>query len=111
MTVRAYIYHGNWVGDCSRPLCASAEFLMDGDHAYGTRKPAFLCSYCRQVDAIEWPAAEFMRDALAVLAQRPFPHNRNWYPQDHTGAVRMRVTNGQTLDELREENRDHDVPV
>jgi hypothetical protein len=112
MTVRAYIYHGQWVGDCTRPGCANAEFLLDGDWTYGTKRPMYVCSYCQQVDLIDWPDPEFMREALAVLMHRPFPHNRNWYPADHPGAVRMGIKeHGQSLDELRQENRAHDVPA
>jgi hypothetical protein len=110
--IKAYIYHGQWIGDCSRTGCANAEFLLEGDRAYGTKIPMYRCSYCAQLDMIEWPDADFMEQALAVLSLRPFPHNRNWYPKDHPGAVRMRIPeHGQTIDELRQENRDHDVPV
>jgi hypothetical protein len=111
MTVQARIYSGQWIGDCSRPGCSNAEWLLEGDRAYGTPLPVFRCSYCLQLDMIEWPDPEFVRDAMAVLAVRPLPHTRNWYPPEHPEAVKVGLPHGQSVDDLRDENRDHGVPV
>lgn len=117
---RAYVYSGEWVADCTRPDCGNVEFLFglrSPAHPPGPanrreiRKPVFLCSYCQQMAEIDWPADSFMEAAMAVLAQRPIPATRNWYPKDHATAVAFHVEHGQSVDELRQENEAHGVGV
>jgi len=111
---RAYVYSGDWVADCPR-ACGNVEHL----YARTSRNPAaprvvqlpaFSCSYCKLADVpIDWPPN--LADITAVLALRPVPHTRNWYPAGHDTAVKFRVPHGQTVDELREENAEHGVPT
>jgi hypothetical protein len=111
---QAYIYCGEWVGDCPREGCANVEFLWMPLVPNGPRvqpKPMYVCSYCGMQAVIEWPDSEFMVGAMAVLMQRPVPDNRNWYPADHDVATRFRIPHGQTLDDLRAENEAHGVEV
>ena len=118
VTARAYLYNGEWTADCPREGCANAEYLYGlrrPGHPAGpgnprdVRKPAFLCSYCQQAALIDWPPQDFMEAAAELLSRRPVPSNRNWYPEDHEGALRFRIEHGQTLDQLREENRAHGI--
>lgn len=116
---RAYIYGGDWIADCTREGCASAEFLMEPirrnapAHPIGNprtvRKPMFHCSYCGQTAAIDWPDPRLMAELESVLALRPLPHTRGWYPADHANAVKWGVPHGQTPDQLREENQQNGV--
>jgi len=115
---RAYVYSGDWVADCPRG-CGGVEHLFeranprDPSSPRVVPKPEFRCSYCKLGDAetvrIDWPPN--MNEIMAVLMLRPVPHNRNWYPKDHDVALRYRLPHGQTVDELREENREHGVPA
>jgi hypothetical protein len=52
-----------------------------------------------------------MAEITAVLALRPIPQTRNWYPRDHDIALRFRIPHGQSVDDLREENAEHGVPT
>jgi hypothetical protein len=115
---RAYVYNGDWVADCPRDGCANAE------HLFGLRYPqrpqainnsrdvrlaAFCCSNCQQLARIDWPPDGEMAEITEVLNLRPVPQNRNWYPQDHPGAVSFRIPHGLSVDDLRRENADHGV--
>lgn len=107
---RAYVYHGNWVADCPDPECGNVEHLFGEERPKGqrtVRKTAFHCSNCGQLSLIEWSDQE--AEIMAVLEQRPVPQTRNWYPANHDTAVRFRVEHGQSVDQLRQENRDHGV--
>ena len=120
MAVAAYLYCGDWVADCSRPGCSSTE------HLYALRSPGkppgpmnprsekasmFRCSNCLHLDWIDWPDPEFMAAAAAVVALRPVPQNRNWYPKDHPVAVAFHLAHCQTLADLVAENDAHGVPA
>jgi hypothetical protein len=111
---RAYVYAGDWVADCPRG-CGNAEHLYvrvrpaDPASPRAVQLPEFRCSYCGATAGIEWP--ERMADITAVLALRPVPHTRNWYPKDHDTAARARIPHGQSVDELRAENHEHGVPT
>lgn len=111
---RAYVYSGDWVADCPRG-CGNVEHLADRANPRDLnsprtrRKPQFYCTYCHQLADIEWPAD--MDQLMAVLALRPVPHTRNWYPADHDTAVRFQVPHGQSVADLREENVEHGVPA
>jgi hypothetical protein len=114
-TARAYVYAGDWVSDCPRAGCGGVEHLYERANPRNpasprvVAKPEFRCSYCQMTAPIEWPPN--MAELMSVLMLRPIPHTRNWYPKDHDTAVRFRVPHGQTVDELREENREHGVPA
>jgi hypothetical protein len=111
---RAYVYSGDWVADCPR-ACGGVEHLYDrADPRNPTaprvvQRPEFRCSYCGMTAPIDWPPN--MADILDVLMLRPVPHTRNWYPKDHDVALRFRIPHGQSIDDLRAENRDHGVPA
>ncbi|MFJ8049797.1 hypothetical protein [Streptomyces luteogriseus] len=111
---RAYVYAGDWVADCPRG-CGSVEHLYaranprDPASPRVVQLPEFRCSYCGMTAPIDWPAN--LAAITTVLMLRPVPHTRNWYPKDHDTAVRFRVPHGQTVDELRAENREHGVPA
>jgi hypothetical protein len=120
MAVRARLYCGDWIGDCTRSGCAGAEFLFalrsPGNPAgplnpRDVRRNAFLCTNCLQLDDIEWPEEEFMMAVQQVVSLRPVPQNRNWFPEDHPLALASHVAHGQTIDDLRAENSAHGVPV
>lgn len=120
MTARAYVYAGEWVADCPRPDCYSTEFLFNPvDHTKRAslanprivRKPMFSCSNCTLITPVWWPPADQQAEITHVLAQRPVPSTRNWYPQDHPVAVAARIPHGQTPDDLRRENFEHGVAV
>lgn len=111
---RAYVYSGDWVADCTR-ACGNVEYLFDLANRFDPssprtiRKPQFYCSYCHMIAEIEWPPDTLMGEIMTVLALRPVPHNRNWYPADHTTAIKFRLPHGQTVQELRDENAEHGV--
>lgn len=87
MTAAARVYHGQWITDCRRRYCASAEPLTAG-------QTQMTCSNCGQVTAVTWPDDILAIEAL--LAARPVPQTRNWFP-------------GETLAGLAAENREHGV--
>lgn len=115
--VRAYVYAGEWVGDCTRPPdpmthkgCANTEFLFRPSMLGGPRDqmlPFFICSYCGHQAAIEWP--RHRDEIFKVLSVRPLPHTRNWYPADHPVAVSSRTPHGQSVRELIAESLEHGI--
>ena len=100
---RARVNHGRWIADCPRPHCANAIRLEP-------RQGAFHCGGeggCQMVAPVEWPADA---DAIwAVLLERPVPGTRNWYPDGHDEALRMRLPHGQSPAELRDEARQYET--
>lgn len=114
---RAYVYRGEWVADCPRPVdpgagrgCGNVEFLYTPTRMNGprdTRRPFYLCSNCGMQSGISWPGNEHA--ILAVLMIRPVPDNRNWYPEDHPVAINFRLEHGQSIADLMEENEQHGV--
>lgn len=100
MSVLAYVNHGRWVADCSRPGCAGAESLAP-------RQTGFHCSNCHQLDEVVWPADA--ADIWDVLQERPIPQTRNWYPAGHPLAVRFRLEHGQSVEDLRREHAENEV--
>jgi hypothetical protein len=107
---RAYVYHGEWVADCPRHGCNNVEHLFRPLRPKGPRVQKvdfFACSYCGWQAFIDWPAR--MLDISQVLAQRPVPDTRNWYPQDHPVAVQFGVEHGQTVRQLIEESEANGV--
>lgn len=96
----AFMYHGQWVADCSRLQCFSAEPV-------GFREPFMLCTQCGMSHMMIWPTdAEAVQD---VLFKRPMPATRNWAPPGHRQAVLSGHPDGQSVDDLRAENREHGV--
>jgi hypothetical protein len=109
---QAYIYGGDWVGDCPREGCANVEYLWEAIQPRGPRirpKAFFSCSHCGEQGSIEWPPVEFQAAAMDVLMKRPIPNTRNWYPRDHDVATRFRIPHGQSIADLRAENEEHGV--
>lgn len=77
--------HGRWLADCP---CGGARLVQPG--------VAFWCADCGHGPVpVRWPDD---REAIdAVLMARPIG-NRHWFPNE-------------TLDDLRNENRAHDLAV
>lgn len=109
---RAYVYSGMWVAECPRE-CGNVEALFELSNPldpYGPRtirKPAFACSYCKQLATIEWAPDE--AEIMAVLERRPIPHTRNWFPEEHRFAVEHGIPHGQSIGDLHDENRKYGV--
>lgn len=99
MSVLAYVNHGRWVADCSRKGCAGAEALR-------ARETAFHCSNCHQLDNVEWPSDA--QEIWDVLQDRHVPQTRNWFPLGHPLALRSGCEHGQSVEELRQEQRDNE---
>ncbi|WP_422744364.1 hypothetical protein ACN27B_08755 [Micromonospora sp. WMMD754] len=97
---QAYVNHGRWVADCGRPYCGGAEQVTAG-------QAVLSCSNCRLVQPVAWP-----EDAAAIwaaLAVRPVPQTRNWAPPGHRQAVACGVPGGQSVADLIDETREHEV--
>lgn len=110
MDARAYVYSGEWVADCPRPACGNVEFLHRPSRVGGVRDTpvgVYQCSYCGVQAGISWP--DNVHAIFAVLARRPMPDTRNWYPADHPVAVRFGLPHGQTIKDLEDENEEHGV--
>ena len=106
---RAYVYEGEWVADCAAG-CNNVEYLFRPASPNGPRTirlDFYMCSYCGNRSFIDWPRN--MLEISQVLAQRPIPSTRNWYPQDHPVAVKFRIPHGQSVRELIDENEEHGV--
>jgi len=116
--VRAYFYRGRWVGDCPVEGCKNTEYLTVEPlyanrytkEARWDRKDYFICSnlQCGTVtQSIAFPLdADEIED---VLNLRPLSLNRNWYPAGHLTAVQHGCAEGQTVNDLLQENLDHGV--
>ena len=107
---RAYVYSGEWVADCPRTGCGNVEFLYRPSRPRGPRDlvvGVYLCSYCGMQADIAWP--DNQHDILTVLARRPLPNTRNWYPTDHPVALRFGLPHGQSVRDLVAENEEHGV--
>lgn len=93
----AYVNHGSWIADCPAPTCDSAEPLMPGQRDVQCRDED-----CGQIAPVVWPPN--LMEIGEVLAERPIPADRNWFPKGHPWAARGGFPEGQTPAELREEN-------
>lgn len=112
---RAYVYQGEWVADCPRPLdplsgkgCSNVEYLFRQSRMNGPRDlmlPFFSCSHCGWQAAVDWPRER--EQIMVVLSVRPVPDTRNWYPADHPVAVNSRTPHGQSVKDLMDENEEH----
>lgn len=112
---RAYVYCGEWVADCPQEDCPNVEFVelkRDQDRGVagtrGEKKDLYFCSYCKSMaNSIQWP--KDAEQIMEILERRPMPHTRNWYPEGHLTALKFGVKDGETVEELLEENREHGV--
>lgn len=99
-TAVAYINHSRWVADCPRPYCGNAEKLSP-------RQKTVHCSNCLLVASVSWPADP---DGIwEALADRPVPQTRNWAPAGHRQAIACGHPDGQTVTDLIDETREHEV--
>jgi hypothetical protein len=108
--VRAFVYHGEWVADCTRPYCNSTEFLFEPVTDKGPRvrqREFFTCSNCGWETFIDWPSR--MLQITEVLLRRPVPETRNWYPADHPTALKFGIPHGQSVQDLLAESLEHGV--
>jgi hypothetical protein len=106
---RAYVYSGDWVADCPTGD-NNVEHLFRRQSPGGPRvlrADFFACSVCGHEAFIDWP--DNWLDISQVLALRPNPVTRNWYPADHPVAVKFRIPHGQSLRDLAYENEEHGV--
>lgn len=86
-----YANWGMWVADCPN-LCGGAEHYgahPASGHIGGLTRTRFRCSKCFAETATVWPKERQRIEAL--LAARPSPANRNWWPSE-------------PIDHLEEEN-------
>lgn len=107
---RAYVYGGDWVADCPRDGCGNVEHLYRPSRRGGPRdleQPFYACSYCGMEAEVSWPDDRY--GILSVLARRPVPSTRNWYPADHPVAIRFSLPHGQSVRDLLGENEEHGV--
>lgn len=94
---RAYANFGRWIADC--PVdCGSAIQLTSG-------QSTFHCPECSFVTTVEWPANP--DEIWEALLKRPAKRNRNWFPSNHTLALRSGSPHGQTVRELEDETAEH----
>lgn len=99
-TAYAYVNHGRWIADCTRLHCGGAELLSAG-------QAVLHCSNCRQVQDVRWP--DDPDGIWAALAARPVPQTRNWAPAGHRQAHACGVPDGQSVADLLDETREHEV--
>ena len=96
----AVAYHnwGRWVADCPNTACRNAEDIA-GSVFHCSCRAAGACAHdgaCRTVAPIDWP--DDVDEINRLLALRTSPANRNWLP-------------GESVDDLRTENIEHDVEI
>lgn len=100
----AYLNAGRWICDCSDwPDCDGAiEYIPPA----GT--DLHRCNVCGRWARIDWPVS--LAEIQNLMELRPVP-NRNWYPAGHPRGVADELETGQTLEDLRKENRNHGIEV
>lgn len=83
----AYVNHGRWVAGCDTPSCTGAERFWPGGRPRQTRQAVTYgitgngvlhCANCGQTSTVEFPSDKTAINR--VLARRPVPETRNWYP-------------------------------
>lgn len=93
----AYMNWGKWVADCTRN-CGYAVSLKEG-------QTSFVCDLssggCGHINPVAWPSNAV--EIWDILLERPMMKTRNWFPSNHSLAVRAGCPHGQTVQELREE--------
>jgi len=96
---RAYINFGRVIADC--PVdCGSAIQLQAG-------QSTFHCPECGYITTVEWP--DNIDEIWEALNKRPAKRNRNWFPSNHTLALRSGSPHGQTVKELEDETAENRV--
>ena len=80
LNTEAYVNQGRWVALC--PACETGLHLARGVRTVSKR---FIwrggeCSGCAYPLILVWPEAADLIDE--ILAQRPLPVNRNWWPHE-----------------------------
>lgn len=95
---RAYVNHGRWIAECPYE-CGSAIVLKPGE-------TTFHCSECLSISPVDWPSNA--QDIWDALVERRLPRTRNWFPTGHDLALRAGLPHGQTPEELRTEQKDHE---
>lgn len=96
---RAYVNFGRWIADCPMD-CGSAMQLTE-------RQGMYQCVECGFATDVEWPGNA--DEIWEALADRPAKRNRNWFPPEHSLALRSFSPHGQTPAELRQETEDNKV--
>lgn len=84
MEAPVYFNHGRWVVNC--PSGDNNAFMIVG------KNRNFICEVCGSEFSVRLPHNHMIIEK--VLAQRPLPENRNWYP-------------GETLADLIRENQEN----
>lgn len=97
---QAYVNHGRWTADCTRPYCGNAVELTRG-------QTTFHCINCLLITGVDWPSNP--DEIWAALLLRPVPQTRNWSPAGHRQALVDGFPNGQTVADLRDENDEYGV--
>lgn len=86
---------GRWIAEC--PDCHDAQYVWTAE-----AHPLFLCVTCFNATVgRRWRPVLIPSERAAIeaaLEPRPMPHNRNWTP-------------GETVADLRAENRQHGIGV
>jgi hypothetical protein len=98
---QAYINHGRWIAECPNE-CGCARQL-------DPHETLFQCSECLAVLPIDWP--DDADDLWDALMERPIPRTRNWFPDGHPLAARCGAPTGQSAQDLRDEQAEHERGV
>lgn len=101
MKTYAYVNHGRWIADCPDTRCGNAVALDPKQATY------HCVGGCNLIADIVWPVD--VDDITQALLERPHDVNRNWAPAGHRQAIATGHPMGQTVAELREETREHEV--
>lgn len=94
----AFVHRGMWVADCAYPACANCEPLEPG-------QSKVYCRDCHYIAHVIWPADAEAIDL--VLSVRPVPGTRHWAPAGHRQAVACGFPEGQSVEDLLEENEEN----
>lgn len=98
----AYVNFGRWIADC--PLdCGNAAALEASQTTFYCNPPGG----CGHIATVVWP-----KNAVEIweaLNERPMPKTRNWFPKDHSLALRSGCPHGQSAKELRDEAKENGV--
>ncbi len=94
----AYISDGRWVCDCDCGNCPSAS-------------PEWGIAICFECGSVWRPIIPREAEAAElVLLERPNPRNRHYLPAERP-AVRKGLMRAETLDDIKNENVSHGLPV
>lgn len=85
--VRARVEHSRWLVDCPDPSCRGCQYASREDRR-------FFCNYCHNGAVggawirVSWPNEAKTTQIEQVLAERPDPRTRNWFPDETVEALR-----------------------